>query len=33
MDGLQKMSIKKNVLLNWYIFFNENKIEKDWDDF
>ena len=26
------MSITKNVFLNWY-FFNEQKIEKDSDDF
>ena len=28
----QKMSITKNVLLNWYSSMKK-KIEKDWDDF
>ena len=31
--GHQKMSITKKVLLNWYIFFNEKKIEKESCDF
>ena len=30
---LSKNANKKNVLLNWYSFFNEKKIEKECDDF